>query len=416
MKLFIIGTNHKIASVSIREQLALLPEHINHFANSALKLPNLYEIVLLSTCNRTEIYFIAEQDVKLNIIDLWAELAKLDTDFITQHTYYHDEQAIVIQHLMRVACGLDSLILGEPQILGQLKQAHQQALAIKSSGKYLNHLFQKTFQIAKKVRTETSIGQHAVSVAFAAVNLAKQIFTSLHEQKAMLIGAGETIELVIKHLQSQGMTHFIIANRTLENAHNLAKNLGIKANIIGLDDIDHHLAQADLLIASTGSNHTLISKAATKLALKERRNRPILMIDLAIPRDIAADVDDLDDTYVYTIDHLEDIIEENQKNRLDAAKEAELIILEGVQEIQQWEASMHASHTIEKLTQQVQKQKEAQLEKALKALNNGKDPRLVITQLAQQLSNQIIHPFIVEMRAKSLEQSYTKIDDAMIKD
>lgn len=400
MKLYVIGINHKAASVSIREQFALLPEHINCFTHTALKLKGLREIVLLSTCNRTEIYFTAQHELNPKIIQIWAELLDLNPEFITKYTYSYQDQEM-IHHLMQVACGLDSLILGEPQILGQLKQAHQYALEIKSTGKYLNHLFQKTFQIAKRVRTETSIGKSAVSVAFTAVNLAKQIFTSLNEQTAMLIGAGETIELVIKHLQSQGMTQFIIANRTLENAHKLAENLNIDATIIGLDEINTHLIKADLLIASTGGNTTLVSKAATKAALKSRRNHPILMIDLAIPRDIAADVDELDNIYVYTIDHLENIIEENQKNRQEAAKEAELIILEGIQEINQWKSTIQTTHSIKTLTQKVNEHKQAQLKKAIKALNKGEDPYLVIEQLAQQLANQIIHPFIIEMRTQA---------------
>ena len=281
------------------------------------------ESVIVSTCNRTEIYLHLDTLDCQAIIDWFCVFHQIEKSALTSSLYcYQNEQAI--QHLFRVSCGLDSLVLGEPQILGQIKQAFATAGQAKSVNKLLNRWFQHAFTVAKQVRTETQIGANAISVAFAAVCLAKQIFSDLSQSRVLLIGAGETIELVGKYLVEHDVPNITIANRTLARATDLVEQFNAQA--ITLGEIPNHLSDADIIISSTASPLPIIGKGMVESALKTRRHQPMLFIDIAVPRDIEAQVEELRDAYLYSVDDLHGIIEENKQARQEAAIEAEEII------------------------------------------------------------------------------------------
>jgi glutamyl-tRNA reductase len=291
--------------------------------------------------------------------------------------------------VLRVASGLDSLVLGEPQILGQIKDAYAVATKAGTMGGLLDRLFQHTFSVAKQVRTDTAIGASPVSVAFAAVSLAKQIFSNFEQHTALLIGAGETIELAARHLHQNGIGRMIIANRTVENAHALAQEFGAYA--IALPEIPNHLAEADLVISSTASPLPILGKGSVESALKVRKHRPMLMVDIAVPRDIEPEVADLSDVYLYTVDDLQDIIQDGLRSRQEAALQAEEIIDTEVSHFMHWLRSLNAVATIRDLRESAQTQRDEELDRALRLIASGKDPQQILTELANRLTNKLIH-------------------------
>ncbi len=308
MSIRVIGINHKTAPISVREKVAFTPEGLIEKLQKIKNenSDNKNEIVILSTCNRTEIYSSSDLETT-DLSQCFNHQDSISQTELDKCLYdYSGEKAI--QHIMRVASGLDSLVLGEPQILGQLKIALKTASEQKTAGTTLKRLMQHTFSTAKKVRTETSIGSNPVSVAFAAVNLAKQIFSDLENKSALLIGAGETINLVGKHLKNTGIGNIVIANRSVENATNLANELGGLG--ISLQQIGDYLPEADIVISSTAAPLPIIGKGTVEWALKKRKRKPIFMVDIAVPRDIEAEVGELDDIYLYTVDDLQSVIEE----------------------------------------------------------------------------------------------------------
>jgi glutamyl-tRNA reductase len=304
--------------------------------------------------------------------------------------------------MLRVASGLDSLVLGEPQILGQMKTAFSAANEAGTTGKILNRLFQHTFKSAKQVRTDTAIGSSPVSVAFAAVSLGKQIFGELSGKTVLLIGAGETIELAARHLHEQGIGRMIIANRTVEKAHHLAEEFGGYA--ISLTEISDHLAEADIVISSTASPLPILGKGAVESALKSRRHQPMFMVDIAVPRDIEAEVDDLDDVYLYTVDDLQEVIQENMKSRQDAAKQAEEIIDSQVVHFMEWIESQDSVSTIRAFRAQADRLKAEMLEKSQKMLAAGEDPKHILEVMAHQLTNKLIHSPCNQLRNATSEE------------
>ncbi|WP_292363503.1 glutamyl-tRNA reductase, partial [Methylophaga sp. UBA1464] len=308
MHLVTYGINHTTAPVAVREKLSFDADKLPLALASLMLNDSVIEAVIVSTCNRTEIYCHLDEDYDNSVL-LWLHNFQQQDATALQSYLYHYEGADAVRHLFRVASGLDSLVLGEPQILGQLKTAYTQALNAKALGKSLGRLFQHAFAVAKQVRTDTAIGNSPVSVAFAAVSLAKQIFSNLAESTALLIGAGETIELVARHLFDNGIKRLIIANRTVERAHMLATS--VNGYAISLSEIPAHLAEADIVISSTASQLPILGKGTVESALKQRKRRPIFMVDIAVPRDIEAEVGQLEDIYLYTVDDLHDIIEEN---------------------------------------------------------------------------------------------------------
>lgn len=335
MTLLALGINHKTAPVSLRERVTFSPESMDQALNSLLQQPLVQGGVVLSTCNRTELYLSVEQQENLHEqLTAWlCNYHKLSPDDVRQSLYWHHGNDAV-RHLMRVASGLDSQVLGEPQILGQVKKAFAESQRGQSLSSELERLFQKSFSVAKRVRTETEIGASAVSVAFAACSLARQIFESLSELHVLLVGAGETIELVARHLREHQVKHMIIANRTRERAQSLASEVG--AEVITLPEIDARLADADIIISSTASPLPIIGKGMVERALKTRRNQPMLFIDIAVPRDIEPEVGKLSNAYLYSVDDLQAIIQHNMAQRQAAAVQAESIVQQESMNFMTW--------------------------------------------------------------------------------
>jgi glutamyl-tRNA reductase len=298
--------------------------------------------------------------------------------------------------MFRVACGLDSMILGEPQILGQMKTAYQAAHEAGTLGKQLGKLFQHTFTAAKKVRTDTAIGSSPVSVAFAAVQLAQQIFDKLSEQTALLIGAGETIELTARHLSQQGIGRIIIANRSYDKAHALAMQFNGYA--IDLSELPNHLAEADIVISSTASQLPILGKGRVESALKRRKHKPMFMVDLAVPRDIEAEVEQLPDVYLYTVDDLQITIDQNMNSRRQAAEQAEEIIDTQVNQFLAWMRAQSAQSIIRDYRLQSEQTRDEALQKALAAFKNGATAEETLNRLAHSLTNKLIHTPSTQIR------------------
>lgn len=389
MSLLAFGINHKTAPVDIREKVAFDPQRLPDALRQLVSRGSVHEAAILSTCNRTELYCETESPEEIEDVLSWfCDYHQLDINEVRPYIYAHPDSSAVKQ-IMRVASGLDSLILGEPQILGQMKDAFAAANEAGTVGSLLNRLFQQTFTVAKKVRTDTAIGSSPVSVAFAAVTLAKQFFSRMDTHTALLIGAGDTTELVARHLTENGIGRLIIANRTVEKARVLAAELGGYA--IGLDEIPQHLAEADLVITSTASQQPLVTRAMAETALKGRKHRPILMVDIAVPRDIESSVSELEDIYLYSVDNLQSIIQDGMRSRQAAAEQAEEIIESQVVHFMGWMRSLEAINMIRNYRAAADATREEVLDKAMRQLANGKDPAEVLTELAHSLTNKLIH-------------------------
>jgi len=386
--LLTLGLNHNTAPIEIREKLVFTPEHLSQSLQSLTNLSSIEEAAILSTCNRTEIYCdIATQQTD-ELIAWLASFHRLDEDSIRDYLYSHTGHQS-IKHMSRVACGLDSMVLGEPQILGQMKTAYQHASSAGTLGKYLGRLFQHTFQVAKKVRTDTAIGSSPVSVAFAGVKLAQQIFGNLQDQTALLIGAGETIELSAQHLKEQGIGRLIVANRTLEKAHAIASQGNGYA--IEIKDIPEHLAEADIIVSSTASPLPILGKGSVETAIAKRKHKPMFMMDLAVPHDIEKEVGSLSDVYLYCVDDLKNIVDDGLQSRREAAEQAEDIIDIQVSHFQTWIRAQDASKTIHQLRTQSDKTREELLQKAINSLSNGQSAEQALERLANDLTNKILH-------------------------
>ncbi len=403
MKLTALGINHNSATLDLRERVAFSPEQLVEALQEGCDRLQTNELVILSTCNRTELFFTedANSDVALeNALQWLADYHKLDPETIRNSCYeYLGDQAL--EHLIQVASGLDSMVLGEPQIFGQLKSAFAVAEEAGTVGQELVRLFPRVFAIAKRVRTDTAIGENPVSVAYAAVDLAGHIFTDLGNTRALLVGAGETIDLVARHLTEAGVAQIVVANRTLGRARELADRFGAEAVLLA--DIPDMLVNADIVISSTASQLPILGKGAVEHALKQRKRRPILMIDLAVPRDIEAQVGDLRDAYLYTVDDLREIVEDNLKTRQDEARKADLIIAEGVVEYRQEQRSRDAVDTVKAFRSQAEQLRDAEVDKALRALERGEPAEQVLNALARSLTNKLIHSPTIELRRASAE-------------
>lgn len=387
MHLIALGINHQTAAVEIREKVAFSPETTAAALAHALENVDLEEIVILSTCNRTELY-VASQTDRIDLLHWLANFQRMDDSLLSECTYLLTDEA-AIQHMMRVACGLDSMILGEPQILGQVKSAYTVARETGTVGPVLNQAFQYCFSIAKRVRSETAIGENPVSVAYAAVSLSQQIFSDLSEIDALLIGAGETIDLVAQHLHQKKVRSITVANRTLSRAQELAHSYN--ARVLLLSEIPEILHQADMVISSTASQLPILGKGAVESALKLRKHRPMFMVDIAVPRDIEPEVANLNDVYLYTVDDLREVIEESRRSRESAAESAEKIIAEGVENWCRQLLSQSAVGTIRAFRQTIEEIRDAELRKALDALKRGQLPEEALANLARGLTNKLLH-------------------------
>ncbi|QMW13433.1 glutamyl-tRNA reductase [Pseudoalteromonas sp. MT33b] len=388
MTIVALGINHKTASVELREKVAFSPEQMSEALQQLSGHAHFNEAVIVSTCNRTEIYCSLAERNSQTLLHWLASFHGLDEQELSSNIYYHEgEQAI--NHLMRVSCGLDSLVLGEPQILGQIKQAYHNAKTHDAIGVTFDRLFQKTFSVAKQVRTETDIGASAVSVAYAAVNLAKHIYGKLDKTNVLLIGAGETIELVAKHLYQNDPQKITVANRTIERAKSLA--VEVDADVIALAQLPERLHDADIVISSTASTLPIIGKGVVEQALKKRRHKPMLFIDIAVPRDIESQVGELDAAYLYSVDDLQAIVSENIAAREQAAQQAQIIIDARTNEFVMWLRSLDSVDIIRLYRNDVQDIKSELVEKALGQLQAGKDAEKVILELANKLTNRLMH-------------------------
>ncbi|MDO8938168.1 MAG: glutamyl-tRNA reductase [Methylicorpusculum sp.] len=406
MTLLAIGINYNTAPVSIRERLAFPADILETSLQDLWRLNGISEAAILSTCNRTEFYCESPTENKQLLIDWVADNRNIKSAEFAPYLYIHQDSQL-IRHMFRVACGLDSMILGEPQILGQMKTAYQAASEAGTLGKYLGKLFQYTFSAAKKVRTDTAIGSSPVSIAFAAVQLAQQIFDKLSEQTAILIGAGETIELTARHLSQHGIGRIIIANRTFDKAHALASRYNGYA--ISLTELPTHLAEADIVVSSTASQLPILGKGSVESAIKKRKHKPMFMVDLAVPRDIEAEVEQLKDVYLYTVDDLQNTIDQNMDNRRRAALQAEEIIDTEVEHFLSWLRAQGAQNTIRDYRLQAESIRDEALFKTLKMLNNGLSAEEALNRLAHSLTNKLIHTPSAQIREAGANERHDLI-------
>lgn len=397
MKLFVCGLNHTTANLALREKVAFTPEVLQEVLSDVSRYAELSEVSILSTCNRTEIY--AKTHANPQKISQWLNAYLGEQSLVSDKLIYTYEGQEAIRHIMRVACGLDSMVIGEPQIFGQIKQAYAIAREAGMLSQTLNRLFEITFNVAKKVRTETEIGVSPISIAFAAVKLANQLVKDINQQVVLLVGAGETIELVTRHLLKSGVTHFIFANRTASNAQSLA-NL-YSGTAIDLNRLPEYLPKVDLVFSATSSTTPIFEKDLLEQALKQRNNHPIFMVDLAVPRDFASDVANLEKAYLYTIDDLKAIVEENRQFRKDAALKAEGIIHFHAEHFMQWFRAQAHLDWLKHYRQQSFETRDEMLHHSLLALKKGESPELIIQRLAYQLTNKLIHQPTMALRQAS---------------
>ena len=400
MPFFVLGLNHQTAPVSLRERVSVEKAQQEQMLKQIIALPGVEQAVLLSTCNRTEIYCHTVPQHEHTLAQWFAGFNNIEPETLNTHLYNHSGVEAV-KHLFRVASGLDSLILGEPQILGQVKQAWSLAKQQNTVQGDLDRLFQHTFAMAKRVRTETQIGANPVSVAYASVKLARQLFSHLEQASVLLIGAGQTIELAAQHLASSKVKHLMIANRTLQHAQTLASRYNGFA--LPLAEFPKHLAEADIVISATASAHTIVSKIDVANALQQRKHKPMLFIDLAVPRDIEPDVALLEDIYLYTVDDLEHVLEESRASRQQAALQAQSMIDSQAEHFYaQFNALEHQSSAL-KIRARVEQIRDLQLEKARQALARGDAADQVLETLAHQLSNKFMHKPSTALKQAALD-------------
>jgi len=383
--LFTLGLNHLTAPLAVRERVVFHVERL-HEALAELKRGLVAEAAILSTCNRTEVYVAGE---KPDSLARWlAQYHRLAPDELQPYLYtLPREQAV--RHAFRVASGLDSMVLGEPQILGQMKEAARAAESAGTLGSLLHRLFQRSFAVAKEVRSTTSIGAASVSMAAATVKLAARIFPSLKDQSVLLIGAGEMIELTATHFAAQAPARMTLANRTLERAERLAGRFNAAA--IELRSLGEHLHEYDVVISCTASSLPIIGKGLVERALRARRRRPMLMVDLAVPRDIEQEARELDDVFLYTIDDLSEIVSANLDSRRSALEQAEAIIEAQVGQFMHWMHLREGVPLIRALRDEADAARRAELERALGALARGEDPAAVLEALSRALTNKLMH-------------------------
>lgn len=396
MQLFAFGISHHHAPLAVREQFAFAPEHLSAALRDLKDRPGIEEAAILSTCNRTEIY--------CNTYDPERAIAWLaqyrqfnGADYQSYLATWPDELAV--RHAFRVACGLDSMVLGEPQILGQLKHAVRCAEAAGTLGVLLHRLFQRSFSIAKAVRSQTEVGARTVSMAAAAVKLAERIFPSIETQNVLLIGAGEMIEAAAAHFAARRPARMTVANRTVERGQELAQR--IRGDAILLSDLAAHLAHHDIIVSCTSSSLPIIGKGLIERALKARKRRPLFIVDLAVPRDVEAEVRELDDVFLYTVDDLAGIVQEGIETRQSSVREAEAIIATGVDDFLHWVETRKAVPAIRALRESVEDSRRDELREALVRLERGEDARAVLEDLSHSLANKFLH-----LPAQGLEDSH----------
>ena len=396
MSILAFGINHKTAPVEFREKVAFEAHALADSLSALVNIASVSEGVILSTCNRTEIYCHSEPSFQKDDIVAWlSDVHGLPESNLDKHSFcLHDDAAV--EHVMRVAAGLESLVLGEPQILGQLKSAYATALESGAVTGRLGRLFEMSFSTAKQVRTETAIGESAVSVAATSVVMARQLFGQLDASNALLVGAGRTTELVARHMRQAGIKNITVANRTLARAQDLVDEVGGSAALLG--DIPDLLVDADIVISSTASPLPILGKGAVERALKLRKHRPFFMVDIAVPRDIEPQVGELSDVYLYTVDDLSNVIDENMRSREKAAEHAGQIIRGGVTRFLSDLRVSNAGEGLRRFREHAEGIRVAELEKALNAIQQGAEPKQALRSLSRSLMQKLLHDPTVSVR------------------
>ncbi len=389
MSLVAIGINHKTASLDIREKLSVDKAESQRILKKLHNMPLINEVFILSTCNRTELYFEMNDLHYIDNISNWLLRQKglLAEDFSENMYSYSDSS--VVRHALNVASGLDSMVIGESQILGQFKDAFNDASDAGTIGRNLNRLFQYAFSTAKEVRTDTNIGANSLSIANVAVSLTDQFYDNLSDKNALLIGAGETISIAAKNLRKKNIKNIFISNRTIENAQIIADEVSGKA--CSLKEMPEKLKDSDIIISAVSSNVPLIGKGAIETALKHRKHKPIYMVDLGVPRNIESEVKGLKDIFLYTLDNIQDLVKKNYKTRKEAAVDAQEIVNNRVQEYMNWRKSQSAFSIIKLYRDDCEDIRKACLNKSLNQLKLGKNPADVIDQLSINLTSKLTH-------------------------
>ncbi len=401
MAILAYGLNYRTAPIELRERVAFPEDTLGSALVEVTRaVPGVTEAAILSTCNRTELYCAIEPERESALAEWLAAHRVVPVDELQSAIYrYWDQDAA--RHLIRVAAGLDSQVLGEPQIMGQVKSAYELARNLGAMGSELNLLSQVALNAAKQVRTDTGIGRNPISVAYAAVTMAKQIFTELTHKRALLLGAGDTIKRVAEHLSEQGIGGMTIANRTIANAETLAARFnGVPAQ---LSAVPKALRDHDIVIASTGSALPVVGKGAVEAAIRQRRHRPIFMVDIAVPRDIEPEVGELPDVYLYSIDDLSAIVEENRRQRLLEVDSAEALIDQGAQRFVTERRVRQGQRMLRQFRERAEDLQAAELEKALKSLQGGAPAEAVLARLSTGLTRKLIHQPTIALRTASAE-------------
>ena len=396
MALIALGLNHQTAPLDLREKVAFAPDETASALSDLARQPGVNEALILSTCNRTELYVDVETGAEV-VPQQWLLHHHQLTGRRLDEFLYRYADAAAVRHLFRVATGLDSMVLGEPQILGQVKDAYQAARDAGTLRAPMERLLQQTFAVAKRVRTDTRIGANPVSVAFTAVRLAERVFADLSQACVLLIGAGETIELAARHLSESRVRRLIIANRTLENAQALATRFSAYA--ITLGDLPQHLAEADIVLASTASQEPVLSRAMVEQAIRARRRKPMFLVDIAVPRDIEAGVAAIEDVFLYTIDDLKQVIDDNLRSRQSAARDAETMIELQVEHYAAWRRALTAHNPLAAIRRDAEARRDAVLARARQLLAGGRSPEQALEYLANTLTAKLLHAPSANLRA-----------------
>ncbi|MEY4283506.1 MAG: hypothetical protein RL111_181 [Pseudomonadota bacterium] len=401
MAVWALGLNHTTAPLDLRSRFAFGPENTTHgLMHLRAQLGDSAEAAILSTCNRTELYCAAESPKLEQTLGWLAQSGGVPAHELQPHVYLHQHEAAA-RHAFRVASGLDSMVLGEPQILGQLKEAVRLASDHGSVGSTLNQLFQRSFSVAKQVRSSTEIGAHSISMAAASVRLAGQIYENFTDLRVLFIGAGEMIALCMAHFAAKSPKQMTVANRSLDRGEQLASRFG--ADVMRLADLPDALHQFDVVVSCTASTLPLVGLGAVERAVRKRRQRPMFMVDLAVPRDIEPEVKQLDHVFLYTVDDLAQVVQQGQANRQAAVAQAEVIIEEGVQQFVHWMQQREDVPLLQQLNAQADAWREAELAKAQRALAKGEPVEAVLEQLSKSLTQKMLHGAMAEMRTANPE-------------
>jgi glutamyl-tRNA reductase len=392
MKVFVVGLNHKIADVEVREKLAFQGDKLEEGLIRFRELPGIEEAMIISTCNRVELYANIQDTPQAteSIKSFLSAFHNINRGSLDNSLYIYDDMQAV-RHAFRVAASLDSMVLGEPQILGQLKDAFDLALSKKTTGILLNKLMKKAISVAKRVRTETKIAENAVSISFAAVELAKKIFTDLSTRVFMLLGAGEMAELAARHLIGNGVKEVLVSNRTYDRACDLAEEFNGRP--VKFEEFIHEMAGTDIMICSTGAPHYILTKGQMQKVMKERKQRQVFIIDISVPRNIDPAINDLENVYLYNVDDLQGVVDSNMFERQKEAEKAEKIIAEELETFLKWQASLDSVPTIIALREKADEIRKEELDKLFGKISNlGEKEREAIEYMATAIMNKLIHP------------------------